>query len=116
MVTSAPVKVPDWPKILRMDSMELMHDSDEDSAEWVPPHEYLAREYARTLKMTATSVLESREKGQRKKKTIPSLLVWFEFSRKRERDRAEEEENDFDSIPAVYKFFYFELGLKNHEM
>ncbi|XP_043689578.1 uncharacterized protein LOC122640443 [Telopea speciosissima] len=64
MATSAPVNVPDWPKILRVDSVESMHDSDEyefedgESAEWVPPHEYLAREYARTRKMTATSVLE----------------------------------------------------------
>ncbi|KAJ4977522.1 hypothetical protein NE237_002628 [Protea cynaroides] len=58
VATSAPVKVPDWPKILRVDSVESLHDSDDESAEWVPPHEYLAREYARTRKMTATSVLE----------------------------------------------------------
>ncbi|XP_042519411.1 uncharacterized protein LOC122093197 [Macadamia integrifolia] len=64
MATSAPVNVPDWPKILRVDSVESMHDSDEyefedgESTERIPPHEYLAREYARTRKMTATSVLE----------------------------------------------------------
>ncbi|KAJ4945354.1 hypothetical protein NE237_002680 [Protea cynaroides] len=58
MATSVLVKVPDWPKILRVDSKELMNDSDEESAEWVAPHEYLAREYARTRKMTAFLVLE----------------------------------------------------------
>ncbi|KAJ4981684.1 hypothetical protein NE237_032521 [Protea cynaroides] len=62
MATSAPVNVPDWPKILRVDSVESIHDSDDgldyDDSERVPPHEYLAREYARTRKMTATSVLE----------------------------------------------------------
>ncbi|XP_043690819.1 uncharacterized protein LOC122641597 [Telopea speciosissima] len=62
MATSAPVNVPDWPKILRVNSVELMHDSDngfdDGDSERVPPHEYLAREYQRTRKMTATSVLE----------------------------------------------------------
>ncbi|XP_042517031.1 uncharacterized protein LOC122091238 [Macadamia integrifolia] len=62
MATSAPVTVPEWPKILRVNSVESMHDSDygldDGNSERVPPHEYLAREYARTRKMTATSVLE----------------------------------------------------------
>ncbi|XP_010276081.1 PREDICTED: uncharacterized protein LOC104610921 [Nelumbo nucifera] len=62
MAASAPVNVPDWPKILRVDSVESLQDSDDGiedhDAEWIPPHEYLAREYARTRKMTATSVFE----------------------------------------------------------
>ncbi|KAL0310717.1 UNVERIFIED_CONTAM: hypothetical protein Sangu_2366400 [Sesamum angustifolium] len=51
MATSAPVNVPDWSKIYRVDSVESLHDSDDgwnDDPELVPPHEYLAREYART--------------------------------------------------------------------
>ncbi|XP_057764872.1 protein S40-5-like [Salvia miltiorrhiza] len=50
MATSAPVNVPDWSKIYRVDSVESLHDSDDglDDAELVPPHEYLAREYARS--------------------------------------------------------------------
>ena len=59
MATSAPVNVPDWHKILRVDSVESLHDSDDDrELEMVPPHEYLAREYAASRKMAATSVLE----------------------------------------------------------
>jgi hypothetical protein len=60
MATSAPVNVPDWSKILRVDSVESLHESDEDDgdSEMVPPHEYLAREYARSQKMAATSVFE----------------------------------------------------------
>ncbi|KAK6932311.1 Senescence regulator S40 [Dillenia turbinata] len=59
MATSAPVNVPDWQKILRVDSVESLHDSDDDhDSEWIPPHEYLAREYARSRKMAATSVFE----------------------------------------------------------
>ncbi|KAK9267966.1 hypothetical protein L1049_010403 [Liquidambar formosana] len=60
MATSAPVNVPDWHKILRVDSSESMHDSDDwlddRESEMVPPHEYLAREYARSR--GATSVFE----------------------------------------------------------
>lgn len=61
--SSAPVNVPDWSKILRVDSAESMHDSDEDdrvgigggdSGGIVPPHEYLAR----SRKMHAMSVYE----------------------------------------------------------
>ncbi|XP_027089065.1 protein S40-6-like [Coffea arabica] len=63
MATSAPVNVPDWSKIYRVDSVESLHDSDEgvddqEDSEWVPPHEYLAREYARSRKMAANSVFE----------------------------------------------------------
>lgn len=52
MATSAPVNVPDWSKIYRVDSVESMHDSDDGledrDSEMIPPHEYLAREYARS--------------------------------------------------------------------
>ena len=62
VATSAPVNVPDWSKILRVDSVDSlpdMNDSfDEDISEMVPPHEYLAREYARSRKMAANSVFE----------------------------------------------------------
>ncbi|KAL6538606.1 hypothetical protein OROGR_012594 [Orobanche gracilis] len=57
MATSAPVNVPDWSKIYRVNSVESMHDSDDyliDDSEIVPPHEYLAR--SRT--MAANSVFE----------------------------------------------------------
>ncbi|CAL0334602.1 unnamed protein product [Lupinus luteus] len=46
---SAPVNVPDWSKILRVDSVGSFHNEDdedgfgEDESEMVPPHEYLAR-------------------------------------------------------------------------
>ncbi|RDX69712.1 hypothetical protein CR513_51137, partial [Mucuna pruriens] len=49
---SAPVNVPDWSKILRVDSVESLND--EDESEMVPPHEYLAR----SQKMVANSVFE----------------------------------------------------------
>ncbi|KAI9123703.1 hypothetical protein K1719_005003 [Acacia pycnantha] len=61
MATSAPVNVPDWSKILRSDSIESLHNVDggfDDESEMVPPHEYLAREYARSRKMAANSVFE----------------------------------------------------------
>ncbi|XP_028755199.1 uncharacterized protein LOC114714620 [Neltuma alba] len=61
MATSAPVNVPDWSKILRSDSIESLHNMDggfEDESEMVPPHEYLARAYARSRKMAANSVFE----------------------------------------------------------
>ncbi|KAL7213523.1 hypothetical protein ACSBR2_016117 [Camellia fascicularis] len=49
MATSAPMNVPDWSKIYRVDSVESMHDSDDDHEfEMVPPHEYLAREHRPT--------------------------------------------------------------------
>lgn len=56
MASSAPVNVPDWNKIYRVDSVESMHeDSDEErDSEMVPPHVYLAR----SRKMLATSVFE----------------------------------------------------------
>lgn len=57
MAASAPVNVPDWSKVDRVDSVESMHDSDdveESEHEMVPPHEYLAQQYQ---KMAATSVL-----------------------------------------------------------
>lgn len=46
MATSAPINVPDWSKIYRVESVESMHDSDDcDDRDFdmVPPHEYLAR-------------------------------------------------------------------------
>ncbi|XP_021889047.1 uncharacterized protein LOC110808030 [Carica papaya] len=62
MATSAPVNVPDWSKILRVDSVESMHDSDDGlddrESEMVPPHEYLARAYARNRKNGGASVFE----------------------------------------------------------
>lgn len=61
MATSAPVNVPDWSKIYRVDSVESLHDSDDGiddhESEWIPPHEYLARVYARS-RQTANSVFE----------------------------------------------------------
>jgi len=65
---SAPVNVPDWSKILgvgmdgRKDSnpdlfFSAAADEDEDSGDMLPPHEYLAREQARS-QMTTTSVFE----------------------------------------------------------
>ncbi|XP_047956016.1 uncharacterized protein LOC125201800 [Salvia hispanica] len=50
MATSAPVNVPDWSKIYRVDSVESSHDSDDglDDPEMVPPHVYLAREHSRS--------------------------------------------------------------------
>ncbi|OMO64846.1 Senescence regulator [Corchorus olitorius] len=62
MATSAPVNVPDWSKIYRVDSVESIHDSDDGlddrDSEMVPPHEYLAREYARSKKAGGASVVE----------------------------------------------------------
>ncbi|KAJ8549736.1 hypothetical protein K7X08_033443 [Anisodus acutangulus] len=47
MATSAPVNVPDWSKIYRVNSVESLHDSDDGvdnhDPEMIPPHEYLAR-------------------------------------------------------------------------
>jgi len=55
VATSAPVNVPDWSKILRVESVESLHDMDDDNeSEMVPPHEYLAR----GRKMAANSVFE----------------------------------------------------------
>jgi len=58
VATSAPVNVPDWSKIYRVNSSESMHDSDEDDrvgdSGMEPPHEYLAR----SRKMHAMSVFE----------------------------------------------------------
>jgi hypothetical protein len=57
MATSLPVNVPDWSKILRVESVESLHDDsldDDDDLEMVPPHEYLAR----SRKMAAKSVFE----------------------------------------------------------
>lgn len=61
LAASAPVNVPDWSKIYRVDSVESLHDSDDgliDDSELIPPHEYLARQYACTRKMAANSVFE----------------------------------------------------------
>ncbi|CAN6457603.1 unnamed protein product [Victoria cruziana] len=60
---SAPVNVPDWSKILRGASpgspaeYEVSCSAVEEDREWVPPHEYLARESARQ-RGSATSVFE----------------------------------------------------------
>lgn len=58
VASSAPVNVPDWTKIYRVDSVESMHDSDDGcddyDLEMVPPHEYLAR----SRKAAANSVFE----------------------------------------------------------
>lgn len=57
VASSAPVNVPDWHKILRVDSSESMPDSDDfddHDSEMVPPHEYLAR----SRRSAATSVFE----------------------------------------------------------
>ncbi|PON84040.1 Senescence regulator [Trema orientale] len=62
MATSAPVNVPDWSKILRVDSVDSLHELDDGledfDSEMVPPHEYLAREYAHSRKTAANSVFE----------------------------------------------------------
>ncbi|KAB1200740.1 hypothetical protein CJ030_MR0G006494 [Morella rubra] len=62
MATSAPVNVPDWSKILRVESVESLHELhdefDDGDSEVVPPHEYLARENARSRNAAATSVFE----------------------------------------------------------
>ncbi|KAK8601074.1 hypothetical protein V6N13_059177 [Hibiscus sabdariffa] len=58
MATSAPVNVPDWSKIYRVNLVEWVHDSDDglndSDSEMVPPHEYLAR----SKKSGGTSVFE----------------------------------------------------------
>ncbi|XP_010052839.2 PE-PGRS family protein PE_PGRS16 [Eucalyptus grandis] len=64
LASSAPVNVPDWSKIYRVDSVESLHDSDDTfddgggggDAEMMPPHEYLARKGAAAA--AATSVFE----------------------------------------------------------
>ncbi|OIV91930.1 hypothetical protein TanjilG_00598 [Lupinus angustifolius] len=48
VTSSLPVNVPDWSKILRVDSVGSFHegdddDFDEEESDMVPPHEYLAR-------------------------------------------------------------------------
>ncbi|XP_062088493.1 protein S40-5-like [Humulus lupulus] len=62
LATSLPVNVPDWSKILRVDSVDSLHELDDGmedcESEMVPPHEYLAREYAYSRKPAATSVFE----------------------------------------------------------
>ena len=58
VATSAPVNVPDWSKILRVDSVDSLYEMgdglDGNDSEMIPPHEYLARESTRG----ATSVFE----------------------------------------------------------
>ncbi|KAL6562248.1 hypothetical protein OROGR_003255 [Orobanche gracilis] len=60
VAASAPMDVPDWSKIYRVDSVESLPDWDDsvNDSELVPPHEYLARVYARSRKMAANSVFE----------------------------------------------------------
>ncbi|KAL2931425.1 Uncharacterized protein RDABS01_036835 [Bienertia sinuspersici] len=60
VASSAPVNVPDWSKILRVNSSESTLDSDDDddpvdNSAVEPPHEYLARS---RKKMNAFSVFE----------------------------------------------------------
>ncbi|CAH2078318.1 unnamed protein product [Thlaspi arvense] len=47
VATSAPMNVPDWSKILKVESVESMHNNDVADGDWesemVPPHEYVAR-------------------------------------------------------------------------
>ncbi|XP_010546875.1 PREDICTED: uncharacterized protein LOC104818811 [Tarenaya hassleriana] len=44
LATSAPVNVPDWSKIYRVNSVESIHESeDEEDSGMVPPHEYQVR-------------------------------------------------------------------------
>uniref|UniRef100_A0A1J3FNX3 Senescence regulator n=1 Tax=Noccaea caerulescens TaxID=107243 RepID=A0A1J3FNX3_NOCCA len=47
VATSAPVQVPDWSKILKVESVESLHNNDVADGDWesemVPPHEYVAR-------------------------------------------------------------------------
>ncbi|KAJ6807329.1 uncharacterized protein M6B38_172035 [Iris pallida] len=54
VAASAPVNVPELSKILRVDSFDSIGGST-DETEWVPPHEYLAREHGRSV---TTSVFE----------------------------------------------------------
>ncbi|KAK9084837.1 hypothetical protein Sjap_025248 [Stephania japonica] len=66
VAASAPVNVPDWSMMSRAESNGSSHgwteeEEDEDKeedTELVPPHVYLAREYAQRHKTVATSVLE----------------------------------------------------------
>ncbi|XP_073027586.1 protein S40-5-like [Primulina eburnea] len=62
VATSAPVNVPDWSKIYRVNSVQSLHELEDDfndnDLEVVPPHEYLAREYRRSRKAEANSVFE----------------------------------------------------------
>lgn len=51
VASSAPVNVPDWTKIYRVDSVESSPDSEDgvdDHMDMIPPHEYLARGYGRS--------------------------------------------------------------------
>ncbi|XP_022877973.1 uncharacterized protein LOC111395966 [Olea europaea var. sylvestris] len=58
MATSAPVNVPDWSKIYRINSVDSLHKLDDGfengDSELVPPHEYLAR----SRDMAANSVFK----------------------------------------------------------
>ncbi|GAB2301087.1 hypothetical protein Dimus_035120 [Dionaea muscipula] len=64
IASSAPVNVPDWNRIHRVDSADSLYDpdcfgdavgfDDHESAGWDPPHEYLAR----SRKSAATSVFK----------------------------------------------------------
>lgn len=62
LATSVPVNVPNWSSFHRVDSVESFYDSDshrhDHDFEMVPPHEYLAREYARAGKTAANSMCE----------------------------------------------------------
>ncbi|KAL0693794.1 hypothetical protein Bca4012_060974 [Brassica carinata] len=50
LASSAPVNVPDWSKIYRVNLVESTHELDDDDEEepgMMPPHEYLAKSQAR---------------------------------------------------------------------
>lgn len=48
VASSAPLNVPDWSKIYRIDSADSINDSDDTNYDMVPPHEYLARAHAQS--------------------------------------------------------------------
>lgn len=60
VAASAPINVPSWSRIGRVDLVGSVLGGVDSGEEWdrVPPHEYLAREYGHSRKGTATSVLE----------------------------------------------------------
>lgn len=59
VAASAPVNVPDWSKINRVESLhEWEDDFNDNDLDVVPPHEYLAREYRLSRKAAANSVFE----------------------------------------------------------
>lgn len=62
MAASAPMNIPDWSKILRVHSVDSLHELDDElndgDLEMIPPHEYLARGNARNEKIGGGSVFQ----------------------------------------------------------